>query len=240
MKNICSIILLVLVFVSGQCQSGFSGIKDSLTSPVLFQGVLDKQSQGGKYSENGWSATKNGDYLLLEIVPDYGFEGFLEVDINQINWKKSNTASGKEKIHFISMFSNPVADHHAEQGGSERDALWSIRGGMTETGEPRYGNNFKFLWAAHGAKRTNNSNYTEKIVKMPSGWSWDHLVNTFRISWSAQNQVVSIKVNGILVFSGFWEGQLEPLKYIYLAKSPDFHSFIGPNFKNLKLGPYEP
>ncbi len=208
---------------------------DPLTSSELTQSETPWKSKGGIFTEKGWKAVNDGDYLFIELATGTGFEGQLEVDVTELDWQKSNTTSNNEKIHFLSMFSNPVADHHVEQGGTEKDALWSLRGGKGDNGEPRYGQNFKVLWASKGAKRTPMSDYSEKTITMPDGWKWDKPVYTFTIRWSLKQKKIDVSVNGLQVFEGPWLNQISPLKYIYIAKSPDFGSFIGPVFSNLRV-----
>lgn len=214
-------------------------ITDPLTSTVTVAGEINKKSHGGEFTANGWRALNDGDYLMIELDSDAGLEGSLEVDISELDWVKHNTVTGKGKMHFINMFSNPVADHHAEHGGTATDALWTLRCGKGDGEEARYGNNFKILWASKGAKRTPGSDYHEKVVRVPDGWQWDKPLYSFKVSWSQKLGKIEVSVNGSNLFEGAWANQVSPLKYVYLAKSPDFHTFVGPVFSNLRvsLGP---
>jgi hypothetical protein len=210
-------------------------LHDPLTSSCIVPGEVSKTANGGKYSEIGWQAINNGDYMLIEVDERAGFEGRISIDLIDIDWNNSNTASGSAKTHFLSMFSNPIADHHFEDGGTSADALWSLRGGMGEDGGPRYKNGFKVLWASKGAKRTEGSDYHEKVVRLPELWVWEHKVYTFTIEWRQVAGYLKIQVNETEVFKEPWNNQISALKYLYIAKSPDFNTFIGPVFSNLRL-----
>ena len=210
-------------------------LQDPLTSSYLVPGEVSKTAKGGKYSEIGWQAINNGDYMVIEVNERAGFEGKISIDLLDIDWNNSSTASGRPKTHFLSMFSNAVADHHLEDGGTAVDALWSLRTGMGENGGPRYKNGFKVLWASKGAKRTEGSDYHEKVVSLPGDWDWSSEVYTFTIEWSQVGRYLRILINEAEVFKEPWNNQVSPLKYLYIAKSPDFHTFIGPVFSNLRL-----
>jgi hypothetical protein len=233
-----TLILLSIIFLFslGAIYSQCILLHDPLTSPCIVPGEVAKTAIGGRYSELGWQAMKNGDYLVIEVDDRAGFEGQLSIEITNIDWVSSNTVSGSPKIHFLSMFSNQIADHHIEGGGTTQDALWSLRGGMGKDKAPRYKNDFKVLWASKGAKRTENSDYHERIVKLPSDWVWNNdKVYIFKIAWSQNSQYLKILINDVEIFNEPWRNQVSALKYIYIAKSPDFHTFIGPVFSNLKL-----
>jgi hypothetical protein len=227
-------IVTLLLFCSIKLNSQQSVVIDKLKSEQTVQGEFAKKNHGGSFSSGGWKAIQNGDYLMIEIDTIAGFEGELEVKISELDWEKMNS-KGARKVHFISMFSNPVADHHLEDGGTENDALWSLRAGSSDEGTPRYGQNFKILWASKGAKRSLNSDYHEKIVKLPEGWRWDKDTYIFKVSWSKREKVIQVFLNNEQVFSDSWKNQVSPLRYIYLAKSPDFHTLVGPVFSDLKI-----
>lgn len=227
-------IAILFLFCSINLSSQQSVVFDKLNSKLTVQGELVKKSQGGSFSSVGWKAMLNGDYLMIEIDSVAGFEGVLEVKVSELDWEKMNS-KGARKVHFLSMFSNAVADHHVEDGGTENDALWSLRAGSSDEGTPRYGQNFKILWASKGAKRSINSDYHEKIVKLPEGWKWDKDTYIFKVSWSKKESAIRVYLNNEQVFSDSWKNQVSPLRYIYLAKSPDFHTFVGPAFSDLKI-----
>ncbi len=172
---------------------------------------------------------------MIEIIDEAGFEGSLEVDIQNLGEQFVGNTNGAAKIHFLNMFSNPISDHHAEDGGTAIDALWTLRTGTDEEGKSRYGQNFKILWASKGAKRTEGSDYHEKVVRLPDDWKWDQLTNNFRVTWSQKEKSIKVFIDRNLVFSGQWTNQVSPLRYIWLAKSPDFQTLVEPVFSNLKI-----
>lgn len=210
-------------------------VSDPLNSAELVDGEKKKINSGGQYTDTGWQALKNGDYLMIEITEGAGLEGSFEVDIRNLNNGMAGNKESYGKIHFLNMFSNPIADHHAEDGGTANDALWTLRTGTDEEGKPRYWPNFKILWASKGVKRTEGSDYHEDLVRMPENWTWDQRVYTFRVDWSQKGKFIDVYVNSMFVFRGKWNNQVSPLKYVWLAKSPDFNTLAGPIFSNLKI-----
>lgn len=210
-------------------------VSDPLTSAELVKGEINKKNSGGQFTEKGWQALKQGDYLMIELTDEAGFEGSLEVDIQNLGEHFAGNKNGAAKVHFLNMFSNPISDHHAEDGGTATDALWTLRTGTDEEGKPRYGQNFKILWASKGAKRTEGSDYHEKIVRLADVLNWDKKTYTFGVSWSQKEKSIKVFIDRNLVFSGQWTHQVSSLRYIWLAKSPDFQSLVGPTFSNLKI-----
>ncbi len=210
-------------------------LHDPLTSSTKVKGESLKVNRGGEYNQKGWRSQSNADYLMIEISELTGFEGALEVDLTELDWASANTHVSIDKIHFINMFSSPRADHHVEDGGTNQDALWTLRGGKAPDGSPAYGNRFAVLWSSRGAKRCDPSDYEESVAPMVSGWKWDKERYTFRITWSKRDAQLLGYINGEMVFHEPWANQVKPLQYIYLAKGPEFGSFVGPYYSNLKV-----
>jgi len=230
-----NLLVLLLIAVNNRTAAQKLVVDDPLSSSAIVEGETRKISTGGLFTEKGWQAIDQGDYLMIEVSDEAGFEGSLEVDIQNLNGQIIGKKDGSGKIHFLNMFSNSVADHHAEDGGTANDALWTLRTGFDEKGNPRYGQNFKILWASKGAKRTENSNYHEEIVQLSMDWKRDKTPYTFRVTWSQKGKSIKVFIDSNLVFSGQWLNQISPLQYIYLAKSPDFQTLVGPLFSNLKV-----
>jgi len=210
-------------------------LHDPLTSAQPVTGESRKHAQGGVFSEHGWRATRNGEFLMIELAAPEGFEGRLEIDVTELDWARANTAAGMDKVQFLGMFSNPRAELHVEDGGSNSDALWSLRGGTAPDGGPAYGNRFGVLKASRGAKRAEPSDFEESVAPMSPGWAWNQPRYTFRITWSKTAGELRGYVNDVLMFHEPWAHQVTPLRYLYIAKGPDFHTFIGPVFSNLRL-----
>lgn len=210
-------------------------LHDPLTSPEKVKGETVKVNRGGEYSSKGWKSKSNNDYLMIEVSESTGFEGALEVDLTELDWAAANTHVSRDKIHFINMFSSPRADHHVEDGGTNQDALWTLRGGKAPDGSAAYGNRFAVLWSSRGAKRCDPSDYEESVAPMVPGWKWDKERYTFRITWSKRDAQLLGYINGEMVFHEPWANQVKPLQYIYLAKGPEFGSFVGPYYSNLKV-----
>lgn len=209
-------------------------LEDSLTSPVPGQGVRAKTGRGD-YGPEGWRAARDGDFLMIELDDAQGTAGALEVTLSSLDWRAANTATGAQKIHFLSMFSHPRADHHVEDGGTNVDALWSLRGGKAADGGPAYGGRFNILWASRGAKRSEPSDYEETTAPMAPGWTWDRDRYRFRIEWDKHKGKITGRIDGQVVFHEPWLNQVSPLRYVYLAKSPDFGTFVGPRYSDLKV-----
>lgn len=210
-------------------------LEDPLTSAALAKGEAAKQARGGEFTAKGWRALKDGDFLMIELAEARGFEGRLEIDLVDLDWTKANTSTNKDKVQFLGMFSNPRAELHVEGGGTNLDALWSLRGGTAPDGGPALGNRFAVLQASRGAKRADPSDFEESLAPMVPGWKWDKPKHTFRIVWSKTAGQLLGYVDDQLMFHEPWVNQVTPLKYIYIAKSRDFHTMIGPIFSNLRL-----
>lgn len=210
-------------------------LSDPLTSAAKVSGEAAKAARGGEFSPRGWRALANGDFLMVELSESTGFEGALEVDLTDLDWAAANTHVSRDKIHFLNMFSSPRADHHIEHGGTNQDALWTLRAGKAPDGSPAYGNRFAVLWASRGAKRADPSDYEESVAPMVPGWKWDQERYKFRVEWSRQKAQLLGYINGQLVFHEPWANQVKPLQFIYLAKGPEFHTFVGPRYSNLKV-----
>jgi hypothetical protein len=230
---IVSLLVVLMAFQNAAAQKLI--VSDPLTSAELVKGEISKKNTGGQFTEKGWQALNQDDYLMIEITGEAGFEGSLEVDIQNLGEQFAGNKNGAAKVHFLNMFSNPISDHHAEDGGTATDALWTLRTGNDEEGKSRYGQNFKILWASKGAKRTEGSDYHEKIVRLPDDWKWDKKTYTFGVCWSKKEKSIKVFIDRNLVFSGQWTNQVSPLRYIWLAKSPDFKTLVGPVFSNLKI-----
>jgi len=235
MKNkiisIVSFVLCLNVIITAQTPI----ITDPLTSNKVVSGEATKKNEGGQFSAKGWQALKDGDYLRIELANAQGLEGKLEIDITDWDWEKSSSAGGQEKFHFLGMFSNPLGELHKEGGGTDKDALWSLRGGMGEGKKPRFGNNFKLHLSAKGAERTTLTDYREGVVTVPTDWQWNKPSYTFKVIWNNSQGKFKIYINNTFIYETEWTKQVEPLKYIYIGKSFDFGTCVGPFFTNLKV-----
>jgi hypothetical protein len=210
-------------------------LQDPLTSAAVPPGASAKRARGGEFTPRGWRALANGDFLMIELASAYGFEGMLEIELRDLDWVRANTAAGRDKVQFLGMFSNPRAELHVEDGGTNVDALWSLRGGKAPGGGPAYGERFAVLQASRGAKRADPSDFEESVAPMVPGWKWDKAVHVFRIVWSKRAGQLLGYVDDRLMFHEPWANQVTPLRYIYLAKGPDFGTMIGPSFANLRV-----
>lgn len=210
-------------------------LHDPLTSAELTKGAAGKKAHGGEYTARGWRALKKGDFLLIELAAPEGFEGALEIELRDLDWKQANTSLNQQKIQFLGMFSNPRAELHVEGGGTNRDALWSLRGGTAPDGGPAYGNRFAVLQASRGAKRAEPSDFEESVAPMVPGWKWEKRDYTFRVTWSKRRGELCGYVDGTMMFHEPWVNQVTPLRYIYIAKGPDFGTLVGPSFANLRV-----
>lgn len=211
---------------------------DALTSAEPGPGIARKVARGGEWTPKGWRAVENGDYLMLEIADAAGFEGALEVTMDELDWHAANTSTGRPKLHFINMFSNPRGEHHVEEGGTHLDALWTLRAGTGPDGGPAYGVRFNVLWASRGAKRCEPSDYEETTATMAPGWKWDRSTYRFRIAWSKSRGELTGHIDGVEVFHEPWLNQVTPLRYVYLARGPDFATMVGPLFRDLAVWQY--
>lgn len=210
-------------------------LHDPLTSAEVVKGAAVKKAHGGEYTARGWRALKKGDFLLIELAAPEGFEGALEIELRDLDWKDANTNLNQQKIQFLGMFSNPRAELHVEGGGTNRDALWSLRGGTAPDGGPAYGNRFAVLQASRGAKRAEPSDFEESVAPMVPGWKWEKRDYTFRITWSKRRGELCGYVDGTMMFHEPWVNQVTPLRYIYIAKGPDFGTLVGPSFADLRV-----
>ncbi len=233
--KVFNVLVLLLIVFNNRTVAQKLVVDDPLSSTAIVKGEIQKISTGGLFTDKGWQAIGQGDYLMIEVSDEAGFEGSLNVDILNLNGQIIGDKDGSGKIHFLSMFSNSVADHHAEDGATSNDALWTLRTGFDENGNPRYGQNFKILWASKGAKRTENNDYHEEIVQISKDWKWVSIPYTFTVRWSQKGKSIEVFIDGNLVFRGQWLNQVSPLRYIYLAKSPDFNTLVGSWFSNLKV-----
>lgn len=206
---------------------------DSLTKSELVEGVAKKEGAGA-YGPSGWSATERTDFLKLVLIETAGKEGRLEVTISGIDWQGSQSGESG-KFHFLNMFSNEIGDHHAEDGGTAGDALWTLRAGV-RNGVPRYGNRFKVLWSPVGAKRTEGNRYHEEYARMPEDWEWKIEEDyRFKVEWSSVNRSMEVFVNDLLVGQFDWTGQIQDMNTIYIGKAGDFDAWVGPLFRDLKV-----
>lgn len=193
------------------------------------------QAEGGRFDVAGWQAQGPRDLLRLEAKDPLPFEGMLEVSLTGIVWQKAAAAAGRDrKIHFINLFSNPLGDHHVEDGGTSRDAIVSLRVGSDEKGEPRYGKAIKVLWASRGAKRSEGSDYHEQRLSPPEGFAWSG-THRIAIRWSRNEQVLEVLVDGNSWGRLPWNNQEEPFRYVFLGRGGDFHSWVGPVFQDVEL-----
>jgi hypothetical protein len=230
--------LLFATILGGSNHAPAQILVDPLTSAVPGKGVARKIVTGGEFTAMGWRAAREGDMLIVELSQARELEGVLEIDLHGLDWRAMNAApSVRGKIHFLNMFSNANGDHHCEDGGTSRDALWTLRGGRTDDGKaPRYGDGFKALWASQGAKRCTGSDYHELDVHPPPGWSWDSAKkHSFRIMWSKSKGLWTVHVNRVKFFENAWKNQATPLKYIFIAKAADYSTLVGPTFGNLRV-----
>lgn len=211
-------------------------IDDPLTDRDIVSGESSKENIGGAFNERGWKAGKQGDALKIGLSKTAMKEGALEIIVSGIVWDDPQSAGvANRKIHFLNMFSNEIGDHHAEDGGTATDALWTLRAGIKD-GKPRYGNGFKALWSSRGAKRSEGSLYHENKVVTPDGWRWrENERYRFRVEWSAERESLKIFVNEILLAKFDWIDQQENMDTIFIGKAGDFGTWVGPAFSDLKV-----
>lgn len=230
---------LLILSIAQNNQDKLLILYDPLTSDTLVENECIKENYFGTFTSNGWiSDSSEKGMLKIGIDSTAGGEGILEITLKDLDWDLSSLASGANtKIHFLNMFSNPNGDHHAEQGGTPTDALWTLRSGANKDGDaPRYGDNFKILWSSRGAKRTENNLYRELKKNPPPECRLDKDSEyVFSIQWSKSKQFLLVKVNGELFYDLEWEAQQSELKYIFLGKAADFKSFTNTCFTDLKL-----
>jgi hypothetical protein len=213
-------------------------LHDPLVSDAPVPGESMKESVSGAFTESGWRSTDVRDGMLkIGLSGTLETEGELTIDLTDLDWIAANTAGG-DKIHFLNMFSSPLGDHHAEDGATDDDAFWTLRGGKHDDGKrARYGNVVKLLGASRGGKRAPGSDYFETIrTEMPRDWQWEKNTSYhFRVAWSASAGRLAIWVNDTLFYDIPWRNQVEPLRYIFIGKARDFSSFVGPVFKDLRI-----
>ncbi len=211
-------------------------VDDPLIDSRLVSGENSKESIGGVFTAQGWRAGKQGDFLKIRLSETAMSEGALEVTLSGIVWDDPKSAGvANRKIHFLNMFSNEIGDHHAEDGGTATDALWTLRVGIKD-GKPRYGNGFKALWSSRGAKRSKGSLYHETKIVMPDDWRWrEDESYRFRVEWSAEREFLRIFVNEILLDEFAWVDQRDNLDTIFIGKAGDFGTWVGPVFSDLKV-----
>ncbi len=213
-------------------------VADPLTTARPVKGEADKRAKGGTFSAKGWRATSNGDQLVIELAEAHGFEGSVEIDleVSDAEWLKATTCCGQDKIAFLSMFSNPKGCPHAEHGATNLDALWMIRTGGKPDKTPFFNNGFKMYWSARGGSGAEPGHYNEKLPAVFDKWSWRPGRNTIRVTWSNTTYRVATFVNDEKVFeSPLWEFQVKPLRFIYIGRSGEFDTLVGPVFSNLRV-----
>ena len=227
-------ILLLSNFL--KAQNDICILSDPLNSEEIVKGEEDKISIDGKFTANGWQSISPKGMLKIVLQEDAGKNGRLEIKISNIDWEKANNASGKnKKIHFLNMFSNENGDHHFEDGGTASDALWTLRTGSDEHGKSRYGSVFKFLWSSCGAKRAPGNLYHEKRNR-GLNWEWDkNKTYTLSVEWNSHEEKIYVSVDDTLFYERDWKGQNSPLRYVFMGKAGDFHSWTGPVFSDLKI-----
>lgn len=212
--------------------------QDPLTAPGPVAGQGMKKVTGGQFTPQGWKTTANGDQMVIEIAEADGFEGALEIDLVGLDWVKANTSHNQDKIAFLSMFSNPSGCPHASHFGTNTDALWMLRTGRKPDNTPFFGQGFKVYWSARGASEAEPSMYTEKIptAMERNTWAgWKEGTNTIRVFWSKTRYRFGVLVNGEKVLEVPYENQIEPFKYVFIGKSREFDSLVGPTFANLRV-----
>ncbi len=213
-------------------------LQDPLTSADPVAGEGSKKVKGGQFTPQGWKTTANGDQMVIEVAEAHGFEGALEIDLIGLDWAKANTSHNQDKIAFLSMFSNPGGCPHVTHSGTNLDALWMLRTGRKPDNTPLFGQGFKVYWSARGASQAEPSGYSERIP-LPferNTWAgWKEGTNTIRVFWSKTRYRFGVLVNGEKVFEVPYEDQIRPFKYVFIGKSAEFDSLVGPVFANLRV-----
>lgn len=256
-KTLVARLAIALIACVGAWQHGFGQtVVDPLTSDKVVAGEASKKATGGEFTAKGWRATKPGDMLVIELADAQKLEGTVEVDFVGLDWVKANTTAANTtkldggKVHFLSMFSNPLGRQRCQHGGTAEDAMWMLRGGTgkEDAKQPRFGDGFLTLASAKGARgcpgsgfieprvRLNQSAEEETLPRLPQGWKWEEKKTyTFRVTWSNQAGKWAVYLNEYQVFENEWQGQVQPLKYIFLGKSPDYGTFVGPYYSKLRV-----
>lgn len=213
-------------------------LSDPLTSSKKVLGEADKRVTGGEFTAQGWKSTSNKNYMMIALEGGDGFDGALEIDLIDLDWKKANTSHNQNKIKFLSMFSNPSGCPHVIHGGSNMDALWMLSSGRNPDNTTFFGEGFRMYWSALGASQAEPSMYAEE-VPIPferKEWAgWKKGTNTIRIYWSKEKYLFGMNINGIKIFEKPFEDQMKPFKYIFIGATPEFHALVGPTFSNLKV-----
>lgn len=211
---------------------------DPLTSAEKIPGQASKRVTGGEFTAHGWKTTANNDQLMIELAGGDGFDGALEIDLVGLDWVKANTSHNQDKIAFLSMFSNASGCPHATHGGSNMDALWMLRSGRKPDGTTFFGQGFKVYWSALGASQAEPSMYSEEepVRFTRNEWAgWKKGTNTIRVHWSKEHYRFGVAINGEKIFEKPYEDQMRPFKYIFIGKSAEFDSLVGPTFSNLRV-----
>ncbi|MGH9846657.1 MAG: TonB-dependent receptor domain-containing protein, partial [Blastocatellia bacterium] len=141
---------------------------------------------------------------------------------------------------------SPLGRQRCKHGGTPDDAMWLLRGGTGKGGatqQPRFGDSFLTLASPKGARdcpgsgfiepraRLNKNAEEETLARMPAGWAWDkEKTYTLRVTWSNAAGKWAVYLNDQKVFENEWQGQAQPLKYLFLGKSPDYGTFVGPYY----------
>lgn len=210
---------------------------DPLTTAAPAAVVAARENRGGEFGAAGWRMREPRGFLRVTLPVAASREGELEVAIAGLGWASVGRAVGVDrKIHFLNLFSNPNGDHHAEDGGTADDALWTLRAGTDAEGGGRYGGDLKLLWASRGAKRTPGSDYHEQRLRLPTGFAWRaEGAHVFRVRWSARARQLTVLVDDREFARVPWRHDGAPLRYVFLGGAADFHALMGPVFSALKI-----
>jgi hypothetical protein len=210
---------------------------DPLTSAAPAAVVTARENRGGEFSADGWRMKAVRGFLRITLPVAAPREGELEVAIAGLDWLAVGRAVGADrKIHFLNLLSNPNGDHHAENGGTAEDALWTLRAGTDAGGRGRYGNDLKLLWASRGAKRAPGSDYHEQRLAVPAGFTWrEEGPHVFRVRWSARERQLTVTVDDFEFARVPWRHDGAPLRHVFLGGAADFHALVGPVFSALRV-----
>lgn len=211
---------------------------DNLTSKAPPAVAAARTNKGGEFEAGGWRVVGNQSYLRIALPVAARAEGFLELRVTGFDPARLAEEIGcNRKVHFLNLFSNRLGEHHFEDGGTARDALWTLRVGTGADGGSRYGSGFKLLWSSRGAKRAPGSAYDEREVTMPDDWRWaGGRTYLFSIHWSGPARQLWVKVDGMTVAVVPWRQKGESLRYVFLGGTPDFHSMTGALYSDLRVG----
>lgn len=211
---------------------------DPLTFSKKVSGEASKRVTGGEFTAQGWKTTDNKNQIMIEIEGGDDFDGALEIDLIDLDWKKANTSHKQDKIAFLSMFSNPIGCPHVDHGATNMDALWMLRSGRKPDNTPFFDEGFKIYWSALGASQAEPSLYYEEIpIRFERNeWpGWKQGINTIRVHWSKERYRFGVSINGKKIFEKAYEHQTRPFKYIFIGKSSEFEAIVGPTFSNLRM-----